>query len=116
MCLAQDLSLMGERLRNDRLAPKAVGRDVSCLLAGGRQRYPQNIWNIRFYDPVGMIDWLAFVRSIHIAASILLAAVLAFPLIVLKPGQVFREDFSAPVTGPKNRIGANSKIKCLPPF
>jgi putative copper resistance protein D len=32
-----------------------------------------------------MIDWLAFVRSIHIAASILLAAVFAFPLIVLKP-------------------------------
>jgi putative copper resistance protein D len=32
-----------------------------------------------------MIDWLALIRSIHIAASILLAAVFAFPLIVLKP-------------------------------
>jgi copper resistance protein D len=32
-----------------------------------------------------MIDWLAFVRSIHITASILLAAVFAFPLFVLRP-------------------------------
>jgi copper resistance protein D len=32
-----------------------------------------------------MIDWLAFTRSIHIAASILLAAVFAFRLIVLRP-------------------------------
>jgi hypothetical protein len=61
---------MGERLRNDRLAPKAVGRDVSVSwpAVASDTHKPQNIWNIRFYDPVGMIDWLAFVRSIHIAA------------------------------------------------
>jgi copper resistance protein D len=32
-----------------------------------------------------MIDWLPFVRSIHLAASILLAAVFVFPLIALRP-------------------------------
>jgi hypothetical protein len=29
---------------------------VSCILAGSRHRYAQNIWNVRFYDPVALIE------------------------------------------------------------